>query len=79
MFVAINVESFIHPELFARSVDAVIANIKSMPSANGEAIYLPGEREFLMEEKMQAEGVLLEMDVVNELNELANRLGVATL
>ena len=79
MFVAINVESFIHPELFARSVDAVIANIKSMPSANGEAIYLPGEREFLMEEKMQAEGVLLEIDVVTELNELANRLGVATL
>ncbi len=79
LFAAINVESFISPAVFVRSVDAVIEHIKSMPSADGGAVYLPGEREFLLEEKMKAEGVPLDEDVVAELNELARRLGVFTL
>lgn len=79
LFAAINVESFISPDVFRRCVDSVIEHIKSMPSADGGAVYLPGEREFLLEEKMHSEGVPLDADVVAELNELADRLGVPTL
>jgi LDH2 family malate/lactate/ureidoglycolate dehydrogenase len=79
LFIAINVEAFINAAFFAHSVDSVIDHIKSLPSADGGPIWLPGEKEFLLEEQRKMKGIPLDADVVLELNQLADRYGVEKL
>ncbi|KYZ75665.1 lactate dehydrogenase [Anaerosporomusa subterranea] len=79
LFIAINVASFINPQFFAQNVDKVITHIKSLPSASGGQVYMPGEIEFNLEAKRLKEGIPLANDVLADLGRLAERYEVSKL
>jgi LDH2 family malate/lactate/ureidoglycolate dehydrogenase len=78
-FVAINIKSFINPDQFKASIDAVIRKIKSLPSKQGEPVYMAGEIEYNLEEALKREGIALDDDVVEALNSLSERYSVMKL
>jgi LDH2 family malate/lactate/ureidoglycolate dehydrogenase len=70
---ALNVEQFIPTPLFKASVDAVIANIKSMPSADGGPIFMPGELEALGAERNSAQGIAVPQNIYRTLRALGEK------
>jgi LDH2 family malate/lactate/ureidoglycolate dehydrogenase len=78
-FVAINIAGFIDTDQFKESVDAVIRRIKSLPSKEGQAVYMAGEIEYNLEETRRREGIALDEDVIKALNSLSERFGVGKL
>ena len=79
LLMAINVASFVEVEQFKKNIDAVILRIKSLPSAGGSSIYLPGEIEFNLENMRKIEGISLPANVCADLDKLAERYGVPKL
>lgn len=75
-FIAINTEKWINPVLFRSNIDRVIRKIKATPTIDGGAVYLPGEIELRMAAKRKAEGILLSVDVIEELRALARKFSV---
>lgn len=74
MFCAINVSSFIDVDKFRRKIDSIIRNIKLLPkSSENDNVYMPGEIEFKLTEKRKREGIPLDEDVINTLNNLAEK------
>jgi LDH2 family malate/lactate/ureidoglycolate dehydrogenase len=78
-FLAVNIASFIEPNRFKESVDAVIRRIKSLPSKGGQPVFMAGEIEYNTEEARRGEGIALDEDVVETLNSLAERVDVQKL
>jgi len=77
-FIAINVADFIDYDLFIENVDAVITLIKNLkPKAS--QIYMAGEIEHNLTEAKKIEGVALEHEVVELLNQCAEQYGVEKL
>jgi LDH2 family malate/lactate/ureidoglycolate dehydrogenase len=79
LFIALNIAAFIDPQIFEDNMDAVIAKIKGLPSANGGPVYMPGEIEFSLQTQRLREGVPLAGDVLQELDRLAEKYGEARL
>jgi LDH2 family malate/lactate/ureidoglycolate dehydrogenase len=74
---AIDIGSFISVEEFKDRVDEFIKTIKSSPVAEGsDEILLPGEREYIEEEKRLMEGIPIEEKVWINLSNLAKQLGI---
>lgn len=64
-------------EEFKKRIDQMIAEIRSIPLAEGfEKIYLPGEIEFERTKERQTTGIPLSVKVVDELVEVGKRYGV---
>jgi LDH2 family malate/lactate/ureidoglycolate dehydrogenase len=76
-FAAIRTDLFLPAPEFARRMDEILQMLKSSPAAEGvERVLAPGELEFDMEARMRAEGVPVPEEVVQQLVELGNNVGV---
>jgi LDH2 family malate/lactate/ureidoglycolate dehydrogenase len=79
-FSALDVSKFLDIKLFTANVDQVITNIKSFPPVtDGGEIFMPGEIELLQEKKRIIEGIPLDKEVMDSLNNVAARYGAAPL
>ncbi|MCM3715733.1 Ldh family oxidoreductase [Halalkalibacter oceani] len=75
---AIDIASFIDPELFKRQIDEAIEYMHNSPKAKGvERIYVPGEPEALKAKKQMEEGIQYPLSMIEELKELSQELGVS--
>ncbi|MGD9568784.1 MAG: Ldh family oxidoreductase [Sedimentibacter sp.] len=79
VFVAINIESFIDPEVYKGNVDAVINKIKNLPPKGDNEIFMAGEIEQNLMDKRKAEGIPVDMAVIELLNKLADKYDVSKL
>lgn len=73
---AINVQHFLDLDEFTTKVDNYIDSVKNLKKAKDVSeIYLPGEIEFLKEEKARNEGIELASTTVEKLNEILSKIG----
>ena len=76
-FIAIDIAWFLPVETFKARMDAFIAEIKSSALRPGfDAIYAPGEIDYLRETSYRERGAQLDAKVYERLRDLAQRLGV---
>jgi len=76
-FMAINIENFMEIKEFKDRMDCMIQNIKNSKKAVGfERIYMPGEIEYDKNMELLEKGIMVNEKVVNQLNELAENLGI---
>ncbi|MDR7419713.1 MAG: Ldh family oxidoreductase [Armatimonadota bacterium] len=77
-FLALDVARFVAPETFAGGMARMIADLKATPPAAGfREVLLPGEPEAAAERQARETGVALPAAVVQELEDLSQRLGVS--
>ncbi len=77
-FMAIDVAAFDEVAEFKARMDVYIDQIKGSKKAAGvEAIYLPGELEFLKERDRRQKGILLHPNIVKDLRKIAEENGIA--
>jgi LDH2 family malate/lactate/ureidoglycolate dehydrogenase len=77
LMMALRIENFTPIEAFQERMDTLIDLLKSAPLAKGvDAILMPGEKEFRMEQKRKKEGIPLGEVTVRELNQLAEKFGL---
>jgi len=73
---AIDISQFIELELFYSKIDEYIRSIKNLKKLkNTSEIYLPGEIEFIREQKSHEEGIDLDLKVMKNLNDILEELG----
>jgi len=73
---AIDISQFIELELFYSKIDEYIRSIKNLKKVkNTSEIYLPGEIEFIREQKSYEEGINLDSKVMKNLNDILEELG----
>ena len=77
-FMALDPDCFVGKAEFKKAMDRYIEAVKSSGTAEGtEEIFMPGEIEFRTEQRYLKEGVPLAAATVEELKDLARRLGIA--
>jgi uncharacterized oxidoreductase len=75
--VAIDISAFVDPHEFRHEIDALLAYVKSAPTApNVEAILYPGEPEAREQQRREREGIPLEEQTWQEITMLARELGL---
>ncbi len=79
VFMAIDIAHFTDPDSFARSMEEAVGKIKGMKSKTGSPVYMAGEIEFGLSERLRGEGLPLDGDVIQALNETAGRYGAEAL
>lgn len=79
VFLAINIESFIDPDLYKSNVDEVINKIKNLPPKGDNEIFMAGEIEQNLMDKRKSEGIPVDMEVIELLNKLAETYDVSKL
>jgi LDH2 family malate/lactate/ureidoglycolate dehydrogenase len=79
IFLAIDIEKFIDPDLYKSNVDAVINTIKSLPPKGDNEIFMAGEIEQNLMDKRKAEGIPVDFEVIELLNKLAESYGISKL
>ena len=73
---AIQINQFVSIEQFKKRIDEIIRLIKDTPLApDSKDIYLPGEKEHIMEQERMSEGIPLNRETVEELRTLAHESG----
>lgn len=78
-FLAFRPDLFVEPHDFAERVSGMSRELRALPLAAGhERVYLPGEPEAETERERSEKGIPLSPAVLEELTELAGRLGVAS-
>ena len=76
-FAAIRIDAFRPVDEFKRDMDALIGQLKNAPKAVGEErIYIHGEKEFELAELNRQRGVPIMEEVVKQLKETGDKLGV---
>ena len=76
-FLAINIENFIEIKEFKKKMDIMIQNIKTSKKAVGfQRIYMPGEIEYDKHIELLKNGIKLSENTIEQLNKLAQNLGV---
>lgn len=74
--IAIDISHFIELDTFYSKIDDYIRSIKNLKKTKDTSeIYLPGEIEFLREEKAQKEGIEFSSQTMNKLNDILVKLG----
>jgi len=72
LFISMNVQAFQSLELFEKTIEAYVHSLKDVPLAAGhDQIYYPGEMENLANIKNRQEGLILPIDTLESLKELA--------
>jgi LDH2 family malate/lactate/ureidoglycolate dehydrogenase len=72
---ALNVRAFLPLDLFLERIDQLIREIRAVPpTAEVDRVYLPGEPEWLTEQRRRREGIPLPPEVVQELRVLADEI-----
>ncbi len=78
--IAVDVAAFTGVDDYRTRVDALIDAIKALPAADGsDDVLVPGEREHLEFERRSAAGIPLPDGTARNLDEIADKLGVARL
>lgn len=75
MFIAININSLMDVEMYKEDVDKTIMKIKSLPPRGDNEIFMAGEIENNIMEQRLREGIPLDKQTVDLLNELASSMG----
>lgn len=75
-FIAIKIDRFRPLEQFKADVDRLIDYLHSIPAAEGQKVYFPGEIELMNKEKAQETGLLLPETLIEELTVIAKNLGM---
>jgi LDH2 family malate/lactate/ureidoglycolate dehydrogenase len=76
-FQLIDITRFMPVDLFKQRVDQMIEEIKSSPKAEGcNEIFVPGEIEFNIERKRQAEGITISKEVYADIKQVGAECGV---
>jgi LDH2 family malate/lactate/ureidoglycolate dehydrogenase len=76
-FIAINPLALMEKEVLKERMDDFYRQIKASPMwDSSKEMLMPGEIEYRTEQKRKQEGIALSEELVNELNNLANELGV---
>jgi LDH2 family malate/lactate/ureidoglycolate dehydrogenase len=79
LLVALNVEAFMPLAEFRSRMDDYIANLKSVPLAEGhDQVFYPGEMERQADARNRAKGLVLPRDTLAEVQRVADEAGVAT-
>lgn len=79
-FLAINIDNFRDYSEFTEEMDKMVKEIKNSQKAEGVArIYTPGELEFEKYQELLINGVVINDKVQEELNFLAQKLGIPSL
>ena len=78
-FIAINVSNFIDYDLFIDNVDAVIDVIKNLKPKGDNQIFMAGEIEYNLTKAREIEGIQLDEEVVDLLNQCADKYGANRL
>lgn len=74
---AMDISYFMDLSDFQSKIDDYINSIKNLKKVRGVSeIFLPGEIEFLKEEKSQKEGIELDFPTVEKLNDLLSKLNI---
>ncbi len=77
-FLVFNIDAMQPKEAFLQRTDAYIDDVKSAPKAKGkDAIYMPGEIEWMKKETADAQGIPMPDDVVGSLEMLAESTGLS--
>ncbi len=77
VFAAVRTDLFLPQPEFARRMDEILGMLKSSPPAAGvERVRAPGEVEFELEALYRAMGISVPDEVVSQLVELGNQVGV---
>lgn len=75
---AIRIETFADPDVFATQIGELAAGLKVLPKAPGtDEILMPGERGFRLAEDRRANGIPIARGTLDRLAEMGDRLGVA--
>ncbi len=76
-FIAINPLALMEKELFQERMDDFYQQIKASPMwDSSREMLMPGEIEYRTEQKRKQEGIILSEELINDLNSLANELGI---
>ena len=79
-FAAFKIENFMSLDFFKQRMDEMIRTIKDSPQAPGvDEIFLPGECEYKIQRERLTGGIPLEENLVKELGDLAELLGIENL
>ncbi len=76
-FMAIKIDAFRDLEQFKADMDRFVEYLHSIPPAEGQRVYFPGEIEQISRRKAAEEGLLLPEDLIAELTALGVETGVA--
>src|SRR5688572_28351078 len=76
---AIDVSRYIDRAAFEREVERLVAAIKALPTDAGVEILIPGERGARAFEQRSRDGIPVARGTRDELNAVAERLGLAPL
>ncbi|HHZ01615.1 MAG TPA: Ldh family oxidoreductase [Tissierellia bacterium] len=79
VFVAINIASFIEPNLYKSNVDKVINKIKALPPKGDNEIFMAGEIEHNLMDMRIKEGIPIDIEVVELLNKIADKYEISRL
>lgn len=73
---AIDINKFYDLNSFYSMIDSYIRSIKNLKKIkNVSEVYLPGELEFISEQKSQEEGIKLDSPIIDSLNDILEKLG----
>ena len=76
-FIAINPLALMEKEMFKERMDDFYQQIKASPMwDSSREMLMPGEIEYRTEQKRKQEGIVLSEELIDELNSLANELGI---
>lgn len=79
-FMAFDIGAFLPLEAFKKRVDGLIDELKaSPPMAGSTGVTMPGELEYLSEQKMLKEGIPVPAGVIKTLDDFAERVGIRRL
>jgi len=73
VFIAVNISSFIDTDVYKKNVDSVVNNIKSLPPKGNNEIFMAGEIEQRLMDERRSLGIPVEIEVIEELNKLAEK------
>ncbi|SDL38496.1 Ldh family oxidoreductase [Aliiruegeria lutimaris] len=75
---AIRIEAFSDPEVFASQIAKLASSLKALPKAPGtEQILMPGERGFRLAEERNKTGIPIAEGTLNRLADMAAKFGIA--
>lgn len=73
VFIAVNISSFIDTDVYKKNVDSVVNNIKSLPPKGNNEIFMAGEIEQRLMDERRSSGIPVEIEVIEQLNKLAEK------
>ncbi|MPN22947.1 hypothetical protein SDC9_170332 [bioreactor metagenome] len=73
MFCAINISHFMDEDLFKNNIDLIIDRIKNLTPIGDNKVYMPGEIESDLDDSRKKNGIPVDYNIINQLNELAVR------